>query len=64
MLGEGHGNPLQYSCLGNPMDRAAWRASPQGLQESDTAQWLSTHFRGAGCIRIARRFKAEWTYVF
>ena len=24
--GEGHGNPLQYSCLGNPMDREAWRA--------------------------------------
>ena len=26
-LGEGNGNPLQYSCLGNPMDRGAWRAS-------------------------------------
>ena len=25
--GEGNGNPLQYSCLGNPMDRGAWRAS-------------------------------------
>ena len=24
--GEGHGNPLQYSCLENPMDRGAWRA--------------------------------------
>ena len=24
--GEGHGNPLQYSCLGNPMDRGAWWA--------------------------------------
>ena len=23
----GHGNPLQYSCLGNPMDRGAWRAT-------------------------------------
>ena len=23
-LGEGNGNPLQYSCLGNPMDRGAW----------------------------------------
>ena len=23
-LGEGHGNPFQYSCLGNPMDREAW----------------------------------------
>jgi len=25
--GEGNGNPLQYSCLGNPMDRGAWQAS-------------------------------------
>ena len=25
--GEGNGNQLQYSCLGNPMDRGAWRAS-------------------------------------
>ena len=26
--GEGDGNPLQYSCLGNPMNRGAWRSSP------------------------------------
>ena len=26
-LGGGHGNPLQYSCLENPMDRGAWRAT-------------------------------------
>ena len=25
--GDGHGNPLQYSCLGNPMDRRAWWAT-------------------------------------
>ena len=25
--GEGNGNPLQYSCLGNPMDRGTWQAS-------------------------------------
>ena len=25
-FGKGNGNPLQYSCLGNPMDRGAWRA--------------------------------------
>ena len=28
--GEGNGNPLQCSCLGNPMDRGAWRATVQG----------------------------------
>ena len=27
--GEGNGNPLQFSCLGNPMDRGAWRATVQ-----------------------------------
>ena len=29
--GEGSGNPLQYSCLGNPMDRKAWRATVHGF---------------------------------
>ena len=30
--GEGNGKPLQYSRLGNPMDRGAWRAKSMGLQ--------------------------------
>ena len=30
----GHGNPLQHSCLENPMDRGDWLASPLGLKES------------------------------
>ena len=35
--GEGNGNPLQYSCLGNPMDRGAWWAIVQGIaKELDT----------------------------
>ena len=36
--GKGNDNPLQYSCLGNPMDRGAWRAiySPWGHKESYT----------------------------
>ena len=34
--GEGNGNPLQYSCLDNPMDRGAWRATDHGSQESNT----------------------------
>ena len=35
--GEGNGNPLQYSCLENPMDRGAWRATVHGVEkESDT----------------------------
>ena len=34
--GEGNGNLLQYSCMGNPMDRGAWRATILGIVESDT----------------------------
>ena len=30
--GEGNGNPLHYSCLGNPMDRGAWRVAVHGSQ--------------------------------
>ena len=29
--GEGNGNPLQHSCLGNPMHRGAWRATVPGV---------------------------------
>ena len=34
-LGEGNGNPLQYSCpcSGNPMDRGAWRATVHGVEK-------------------------------
>ena len=40
--GEGHGNPLQYSCQENPMDRAAWRATVYRVVKSWTQpKWLS-----------------------
>ena len=32
--GEGNGNPLQYSCLGNPMDRGTWWATVHGVSKS------------------------------
>ena len=42
--GGGHGNPLQYSCLENSMDRRAWRASVYRLAKSRTQlKRLSTH---------------------
>ena len=44
--GGGHSNPLQYSCLENPMDRGAWRATDHGVAEWDTAKQL-THY----CMR-------------
>ena len=34
--GEGNGNPLQYSCLDNPMDRGAWWATVHGVAKSRT----------------------------
>ena len=34
--GVGNDNPLQFSCLGNPMDRGAWRATVPGVTEADT----------------------------
>ena len=37
--GEGHGHPLQYSCLENPKDRGAWWATVQGVAKSWT--WLN-----------------------
>ena len=40
--GEGNGNPLQYSCLENPMDRGAWQATVQEVTESDTIEQLTT----------------------
>ena len=35
--GGGHGNPLQYSCLENPMDRGAWRATVHGVAKNSLA---------------------------
>ena len=39
-----HGNPLQYSCLGNPMDRGTWRATAHRVAKSQVRlKSLSTH---------------------
>ena len=50
--GRGNGNPLQYSCLGNPMDRGAWWAtvhkvakSQRGLSDSPSPPSTNTHMK-------------------
>ena len=43
--GEGNGNPLQYSCLGNRMDGGAWRAAVHGVAQSGTGLSDQTHSR-------------------
>ena len=43
--GGGHGNPLQYFCLENPMDRGAWQATLHRVTESDTNE-ATEHAKG------------------
>ena len=51
--GGGHGNPLQYSCLGNPMDRGLWWATIQGVTES----WcFCLEFSRSYCLVSKRNF--------
>ena len=40
---EGNDHPLQYSCLGNPMDRGAWWSIVHGVAELDMTEQQSTH---------------------
>ena len=56
--GRGHGNPVQYSCLGNPMDREACRATVHRVTRSRTS--LSMH----ACICVSQRCMLEQTGFF
>ena len=53
-LGKGNGNPLQYSCLGNPMDRDTRRATAQGVTKSWTGLSMRVHMH-VFLNRIQRR---------
>ena len=50
--GEGNGNPFQYSCLENSMDREAWRATVPGFTKSQTRRDTNTSEENKlfGCI--------------
>ena len=56
--GEGNCNPLQYSCLGNPMDRRAWKAMVHGVTQSWTrlstpTHTLRVHFPGISSLQFS-----------
>ena len=48
--GDGNGNPLQCSCLENPMDRRVWQATVHGLAEFDMTEQLSFPFPFLWCV--------------
>ena len=53
--GGGHGNPLQYSCRENPMDRGAWRATVHGVAKSRTRlSDLALLLMGQGIMQSSR----------
>ena len=52
-LGEGNGNPLQYSCLGNPRDRRVWKAIVHGItKESDKTLPLNNNKAKLTYLRV------------
>ena len=58
--GEGHGNPLQYYCLENPMDWGAWQAVVHGVPKSQT--WLSTHTYGKPIMPCCYLHHSSFSY--
>ena len=60
--GEGNGNPLQYSCLENPMDGGAWcRLPSMGSQRVGTTERLHFHFHvGEGLAEAVKRNEEGW----
>ena len=50
--GEGNGNPLQYSCLENPMDRGAWQATVHEIAKSQTQLSTTTSTKDTACCNL------------
>ena len=63
-LGEGNGNPLQYSCLGNPMERGAWWATAHGVRKSQTQlkQLSMSPLSKCYVVRIGNR-SPKWPWL-
>ena len=51
--GEGNGNPLQYPCLENSINRGAWRATVHGVAKSQTQLSAAAHTRCIGRFQMA-----------
>ena len=58
--GEGYGYPLQYSCLENPMDRGAPRATVHGVTESDTTEQLTLSL---SCVYAKGTRKEAYNFI-
>ena len=59
-LGGGHSNPVQYSCLENPMDRGAWQPTVHGVRvRHDCSNLAYTHTRFPGGKLFKHFFKGK-----
>ena len=64
-IGEGNGNPLQYSCLENPRDGGAWWAAVYGVAQSQTRlKWLSSRYFYILLTRYSPSFLDLWFHVW
>ena len=59
--GVGHGNPLENSCLGNPMERGAWQAMAHRVTKSQT--WLKRLSTHACCFSLPNRKSLVWMFL-
>ena len=59
--GEGNGNPLQYYCLENPMDRGAWYATVYGVTKSQTRlSNFTSHYLLIGLLTLDSVQRIKW----
>ena len=66
-IGEGNGNPLQYSCLDNPRDGGAWWAAVYGVSQSQTwLKWLSSSSSSSSSsmlLDIWKHMSVNWSHL-